>query len=695
MKYVKGITLAVMTLFVIAAFVVPASAERDSLKVILLTEESTYKTGDNVTVEARVYDGAELVDADTILVYLDTTWGGSESEITMEQVSTGIYRGTYEVEQEDHYLEFTCYAEVGSDSDGNSRYASIYEEHLELGIHFSHQNTAYLWPGDSVIATLMTQYRDEPVDIDEFTYLRLVDSEETETELEYERKSEGVYQVEITVDEVTENMEYSLQARALYANAHASAQADIIVNVLTVWYKLETHAGHTATFSMGVADSKGKGVSDAEINIEYPQTLKETTDEDGLALISLTNVHNGATVRGYVESEELVQSFQGQIYWEEADEVPAPSHTGFDVVYDGDTYIYSSGSKVTRSYRAYNSSIPLSNADIYYYVTLESSDFFIGYGGYEPNGWDYPQTSKVIKTGVVTTSILGEFTVSYTAPSKQGLVYIWFETGIILHDGNYNPYYWSEYDYDDDLVYEEDTDGMFISKGNMWDSGDITIETNPLKVGGKTKVTVKTSDSLSNEDMIVAMWMVGEPENVQSIFDSESIWSCWVDGGEMIFLKEKDDSKVFEGHSIIPDFMSDEDDYTIVAGSVEGDTGFPSANHATLKEGERAGDQNMELLVLILLGGAVLVILTILAFGAFTDNKNMSKPGDESPQVPPPGGSSPPSSGVHTQQQTELAPDTAKLSSVPMVNLEHPEGEPVTPEEQVPKAENAREGADK
>ena len=98
--------------------------------------------------------------------------------------------------------------------------------------------------------------------------------------------------------------------------------------------------------------------------------------------------------------------------------------------------------------------------------------------------------------------------------------------------------------------------------------------------------------------------------------------------------------------------------------------------------------------MLILLGGAVLVILTILAFGAFTDNKNMNQEGSPPSQTPPSGGSSSPPSDIPSQGQPELAPETAKLSTLPMVNLEPPEGE-VSAEEQVPKSSNDREGADK
>jgi hypothetical protein len=621
MKYLKGITLVVLLLFVSAVFVPLSTAERDSLKVIILVEDAQYKLGDNVTVEVQVYDAGVLVTADDVDVVVQTHWHGDEHDIFVEEISTGIYRGEYQIQEDDSHLWFSAVAEYSSDDDSAETWVEIHEERLELNIHFSHQSQAYLWPGESATATLTTEYRNEPVDVDDFRYVRLADSEDTYTELEYERISEGVYETEILIEEGSENMEYTLEAYAEYANAHTQAYASIIVNVLTVWYRLEEVAGSTATFTLGVADSNGKSVPNAEIFITYPEEENQFTNEEGLALISLTGIHNGRTVRGHVIAGELVQSFEGQIYIEDPEEEETPAHNRFDVIYQGEDFLYSAGSKITRDYKAYDYSVPHSNSDIFYYITMEETDFIVMEGSYFDDYGHYSGTSRVVKIGSVTTSLLGDFKISFTAPKKQGLINIYFESGIAQNEQNYHPQTNPEYDGDDDLVYEDDSDYVFINKGDLWDSSSVKINSDPLVVGGKTDVDVTFSETPEDDDELFAQWMSGNPSGPQYIDDQDSTWVSWVEGGNVIQLKETNNPKEYKGTTVIPEFMENDGDYTIIAGEMDGETGFPYANHATLKEGESAGDQNMDLLVLILVGGAVLVILIILGFGAFTEKE--------------------------------------------------------------------------
>ena len=332
MKYLKGITLVVLLLFVSAAFVPSIAAERDSLKVIMLSEDAGYKVGANITIEVHVYHAGELITADDIEVVVQTHWRGDEHLVFVEEVSTGRYQGEYQIQDDDQYLWFSTLAEFGSDDDSSEMWVEIHEERLELNIHFSHQSRAYLWPGESVTATLTSKFRNEPVDVDEFTFLHLAGPEDSEVDLEYVRISEGVYETEVIIEEDTENQEYEIDAHAVYANAHSEASAPIIVNVLTVWYKLEEVAGSTATFVLGVADPLGKSVPNAEVRITYPQEEKKFTDEDGLTLFSLTNVHNRVTVSGYVVAGEFRQSFSGHIYIEDPEEQEARAHNRFDVL---------------------------------------------------------------------------------------------------------------------------------------------------------------------------------------------------------------------------------------------------------------------------------------------------------------------------------------------------------------------------
>jgi hypothetical protein len=697
MKYIKGITLLVLLFFVCAAFVPATSADRDSLKVIIFTENTVFQTGENITIEVRVYDAAELTEAEELEVTVQTHWYGDKEFIEMEEISTGIYRGNYQIENEDYQLFFSAWASSGPDEDTAGLYADIYEGRLELDIHFSHQSQAILWPGEDAKATITTRYRDEPVDVDSFRYIRLVDSDENEVELEYEKVSEGVYETEVEIQEdITENTEFRLEAYGEYANAHAQSYASIVVNVLSVWYRLEEVVGNTASFTLGVADSKGKSVPNAEIQLTYPQNEKKYTDEDGLALFSLSGIHRETSVSGYVEIGELTQEFQGEIYIEDPEDQEIPDHHRFDVIYMGDDFMYSAGSKVTRDYKAYNNSIPLSNAQIIYYITLVETDFILS-EEYIPHDYsEYLTTSKIIKTGTVSTSLLGNFKISFNAPNRHGLVAVHFESGIEQNDYNYNPPFESDYDHDDDLVYEEDYDFLFLNKGNLWDASSVKINSDPLKVGGKTTISVTFDQEPSPDDELFAKWMAGTPTSSLYRDEIDSEWVPWTEGGNTIFLKETKNPREYQGKSIIPEFMEDDTDYTLVAGEMDSDSGIPYASHATIKEGESAGDSNMDILILVLLGGVVLVILIILGFGAFTDREKKKENAPyKYPGAPGEGSGSPPPGQNYDSGQAPLNPELSALSQAADMPPPEAHSTPVEPEKNITKSEDAREGADK
>jgi hypothetical protein len=287
--------------------------------------------------------------------------------------------------------------------------------------------------------------------------------------------------------------------------------------------------------------------------------------------------------------------------------------------------------------------------------------------------------------------MLGQFSVSFTAPKTQGLISINFETGTAHeHQGSY--------DIDDDLVYYEDYDYVFVNKGDLWDADSVSIQSDPLKVGGKTPVTVKTSKAPDDDDELFAVWMAGKADGAQSFMDPSNEWVSWVDGGDVIFLEETDKANEFEGTAVIPEFLPEDGDYTLAAGTLDSDTGYPAVSHATLKEGESAGNANMDMLVLILLGGAVLVILIILGFGAFTEkdkkHEDSQYPGSQIPPGEGGWGSSPP---PNEGNQSQTPPYNHQLAADAQGDMppadEH--NQPVQAEEEVPKSEDSRGGADK
>jgi hypothetical protein len=629
-KPTRSIAVLIVVIMVFGVFMPVSSAERDSLHVIISAEDKIYETDDTIQFEIQVYNKGELTDASSVEVTLDTYWQHEDTELIVTSQTTGIYQGSYEITDEDAHAWFSVAVEKGTDTEYAELAINVYQDELELDIHFDHQNIAYAHPGDTLTATITAAYRDELVDVSEFTYLRLVDSDDAILPLEETKVSTGTYHVTVEIPETTDGGYHEIEAQAQYANARANANAYIAVNVLYVWYNLNSVAGNTATFTLGVADETGSAISDAEIHIISPQERTDTTDESGTTIFSITNIHDSTYVYGEVAAQGMNQSFGGLIYTSESEE-PDPVHTGFDVIYEGDEYWYEPGTKVNRNYKAYNSSVPVHNKEIYYYITMNKMDLALqGSMLWPADGSHIDGASKVIDTGFTTCDSFGAFSIEFTAPSEQGFVEIVFECPISRYEGNYNEHFNPTFDLDDELVYEEDSDSVFIPKGSIGDSNDISVKSDPLVVGGRTKFTIKPEGGLGLGDQLFAKWMAGTSESGMYMDVSESDWISWVEGGNSIFLKKNGDGE-YEGYTVIPEFISDDQEFTIVAGKVDSDSGYADVNSVNLKEGERAGEEPLDIVIMLLLLAVFIFAFLIIGIGALITRKEDAKKAGEAP----------------------------------------------------------------
>ena len=615
-KNMRKIVGLLVVLALIGVLIPSASASDDSMKVIVVVEDKTYVEGDTVNIEVHVFDKGEYVTADEVNVsvgYWPATY------VTVTETSTGIYEGTYTVKSTDTYISISATAEKGTDTDSDSAYISIGEEKgLSVSIKLDDPSDYYAQPGDAVEMTITVREDDTNVNADTF------DLTVNDEALTHTNPSTGVYKATYNIDpDLTEGKSFSIHAEAEKGDKSGSTSASFYVLFYYVWYHKISTTNTSASFEVCVSDPDGKAVSGANVNISYDddgsswtpdKTEQKTTDSAGKASFSISYTTSYLSIDGTASAAGKTQEFSGSLSISAAPDEPEPE--GFDVLYTGESKMYSEGDTVTKEYTAYNDGAVWANKDIYYYITKGS----------------YP-ASSIIKHGKVTTGSNGKFTITFTAPGESA--YIYFETGT-PKTTEYS------YDKDDNLVYDTDSDYVFVTSGE-WSFSDssVSITVDKLKVGGKTKVTVKASN-VPSDTTLMAFWAVGKIDTIWGLWGFVPDWQCWNGGGfglNMVPLTKTDGEYV--GYIVLPEFMPEDSDYTVFAGWGSGTE--VHINHLSLKPGESAtteaekGFFEQELagipLLYWLIIIVVIVVIIVIAVVALKRKKKAPVP----PSPPQPG----------------------------------------------------------
>lgn len=631
LSYTKVVTVKRMGAFLIGILLLaglfltaPAYGEMDSLVVVMTTDKTSYVPGDEITIEIRVYENTVLADADYVNLTRMYTW----TDINTTHVSTGLYTATYTSGDHDHSAHFEVDVTKGTDHETGELYIRFADDDLFIDITYNDQSMAYASPGDTVTATIKTTYRGGLVDVDEFTELRLLHPDDNRTNLTETRVGVGTYEVDITIPDTNTSTEHILEVEAEYAGDHEYTESIITVNLFTVWYHEEERTGNTVTFKLGVADMTGASIQGANIVLTDPDDKTGTTGADGTALFTLTDLWGTELVEGYATYEGKNQSFRGVITIEH----DGPQDHELDIIYQGGEELYTTGQSISRSYKAYNDTEPLSNKEIFYYVAMapQNTAFTIS----TPHNGIVHGNMHQIKAGTVTTGQLGDFTVSFTLPSYTGIVSVYFEGAMPLnppHNVHNNPGH-RQYDLDDDMVYEEILDEFMVYKGEFEDSPAVDISAEPLVVGGSAEMSVEAT---IGDGMIFAALIPGGAPG-DDFVDHEAPWDCWVDGGDRIMLEETSPG-MYTGDVVIPGFM-DEDEYTIVAGYAD-ESGAMYFDQVALEEGEGTGilggseESDLMLLILILV---VIIAVLILVIGLMKKKGTAAPPPmtpEEEPQL--------------------------------------------------------------
>jgi hypothetical protein len=616
---INAIVAVLIALTMLLCVLPAASGERDSLYIQISLDKDGYEVGDTIQLTVQVFDKGVPANADDVNVSFQTEHYGEVKYLDPSSSSTGVYTASHLVVDGEHYFMGDVNVQSGTDHEGREFWMWIDDEDLTVRVSFDGQDSIAVAPGEVVTATITVRYKGNLVDADQFNELFIRDPDDNETDLTEQRISTGTYTVTYTMPSATEDGEYELVAVADYANAHSDAHARVNLYMLSVWYSQISVAGNTLSCQIGVATPDGAAVPSAEVVVFRDQDdMTGTTDSNGTVIFNIPDVWNGMDIEGEVSSGGKTQSFETEVSLPDDD--PNPHHNYFDVLFAGedDNKMFSTGSQLARKYRAFNDTIPLQSQDIYYYIHFAQSDTLV-FGFRDAHDDELLTNSEVIAQGVATTNSLGEFTVTVTAPSQAGALAYVFEAGMPKQPQNYHTNHHSDFDEDDDLVYEQGngwyrdiTDVVGVVNNNRLSEDDIKITTNDVKVGSPTKVTVDFGRDMGDVDNLFAAWLPGDYEDISDAFEPGNV-PAWEEAGSTdgnILLKATDTTGVYEGEAVIPEFMGDQEKFTIAAGYMDED-GNMYLNSVALAEGESA-DEDAGFLGLGPLGLPLLLLLVIV-----------------------------------------------------------------------------------
>jgi hypothetical protein len=599
MKGCNALVFVVGAMLLIGIFAPLAVGENDSLCVVLTAEDKVYRAENTVTVAVNVFDMGVLADVSepanqniTLTVRRYGVQGNPTEPLTVTKQTTGVYTATFIITTE-YRLQFECEVRSGPDVAEDSFELSITESGFSIDVNFDGQGFITAKSGDVVTATIETRFGSTLVDVDGFDILKIEDGVGNEMNLTETHVGTGIYSVTYTMPTSLDSVEYSIIASPV--DVWQQAEAVIFLNVLDVWYHKLSSAGQTVTFEVCVADLTGVPVNGAAVVIQRGEDVQAgTTNETGKTLFSLTNVNEAVGITGYVLYGGNNQTISGSVF------NPQPSNPGhhLDIIWQGTNYYLGLNENSEQAYTAYYDQLPLSNQQIFYYVSAGGADYF-----YSNSQGDHVDTPfEVVASGAVSTDATGAFTIEFESPDTQSVLNAVFE--VPLDSSNFQN---QDYDQNDGKYYDvwpeysgESGSRFFALDGNLYDDSSVNIDSEKFKPGKPATITVNIPSDY--DDDVVMFWGIGTFD-LTTGENYEPSWASWVPGGYSVAL-HKSEGDEYTGSFTVPIFIDSEDVVTVIAGYMDGTTGFPHFNTILVVKG--GGIPALAIL------GIVVVILVIL-----------------------------------------------------------------------------------
>lgn len=600
----KGWTplIAIIALvLLITSFAPLATADGNSLRVVLTVPDQEYRVGQTVTVTMQIYDNgilADIGDNDTVRMWVSDHWNLNDpAPVPLTPAGVGTFTGAYVIQDDDNHLYFFHDVYVNgmdemADENEDALHIDVSSFENTVDVNFYGQETIRAFPGDTVTATIEVRYGNDLLTPESFDDLVLIDPDGTETPLSETFVETGYYTVPVTIpSSTTESGRWGVYA---HPNTGGHDTAYIQVDVLNVWYRpIDVVGDDIVQFEVGVSDRYGMPVDGATVGIERWAGLElSTTNESGLAFFSISGIGNTDDFDGFVRTPAVNQTLNDVVIYNP--QGANPGH-GLYIYYDGDQETYATSEPVSRQYVAYYDQDPIDSTPIRYYITAWGANFDDNVPLEHVDG-----AFLVVATGTATTDTLGRFSIDFTAPSTQCELRIEMEIDLTSLGGDYEE--WPLNNWNPEGARAFVTDGAYLT------DEDVEISTAGLDyeaVPGAIGTEVTLAMPADYDDVIVCSWYYGEVNFDSPTWMQDSPWIPWT-STDITLVKNEDGNYV--GEFATPLFLNAEK-VTIKGGYTDGQTGMPHYNSEIAEPGAGGGNLLLILLVVALLIVGMLFIL--------------------------------------------------------------------------------------
>jgi hypothetical protein len=618
----RKLALLVVSLFLFGCAVPLASADDDSLKVVVLLEDKQYSVGSVVKVTVHVFDKAKHVDADSVPNVVTGMY--PTRAVSVSRTSTGIYEGTFTLQSSDlsgGYGMVSAAATYGKADANDTTYneatgSAMISTGASTSVGLSVQclvksiSTNIAKPGTQITVEAVVTHNGTAVVPSDFSIGLSYEERGGKSHQENMTTTNpavGTYECVYSVPELTFDTDLEFEAEADYAQNTDSDVASVSLDFFQVIYHNISKKATEAVFDLFIADLSGKPVGGAALSVtcrpdgltSKSQTLDAgVTDSSGKARVTLScdNGTGELDVNGYANASGKSQSFSGTITIPSGPEsAPSPSGNDFEAVYVGKDTVYKAGQTISRDFVLFNNSKLWANKEVYCYIQS---------GKLSTTTFSYLVTSVDAKT--LTSDADGRLRLTVPAPANQETLFdVDFVTATGIHE---KPSGWgSDHDSVDGQFYSEDSDSFMSQKSAL--AGALKVSVKKLNIGSPTEVSAEAQSG--DPPMAQVGWFPGEIEDIYQMITQDLDWNIWSQTAS--YMAKKGSS--YSGTVTIPSFMPKDKKYSIVVLKEGADISPEYYGIATVSPGQSSAPVASEIPWLAI--GAAIAVLVVVAAAAF------------------------------------------------------------------------------